>query len=156
MALSAALVEEFTELLTHYPDKRSALIPALHRVQEEHGGWIAPEQMEDLATFLGLSPVEVFGVVSFYPMFRTRPRGRHLVNVCHNISCELRGAPELIAKVCEVTGASVGGTSADGRFTVATVECQGACTAAPMFEMDGVYHENLDAAAAERILRGAR
>ena len=156
MALSAALVKEFTELLTHYPDKRSALIPALHRVQEEHGGWIAPEQMEDLAAFLELSPVEVFGVVSFYPMFRTRPRGRHLVNVCHNISCELRGAPALLQKVCAVTGASVGGTSADGRFTVATVECQGACTAAPMFEMDGVYHENLDDAQVERILGGAR
>jgi len=155
MALPEKLRSEFDELLTHYPDKRSALIPALHRVQEENEGWLSPELLEALAGYLELEPVEVFGVATFYPMFRTAPRGRHLVNICHNISCELRGAPDIVAKVCELTGAEVGDTSPDGRFTVATVECQGACTAAPMFEMDGRYHENLDEAAVEKILREA-
>ncbi len=156
MSLPDKLVREFEELLGHYPDKRSALIPALHRVQEENGGWISPELMEALAAFLDLEPVEVFGVVTFYPMFRTRPRGRHLINICHNISCDLRGAERVIEKVCELTGAHVGGASPDGRFQVATVECQGACTAAPMFEMDGTFHENLDDAAIERILGGVQ
>jgi NADH-quinone oxidoreductase subunit E len=98
----------------------------------------------------------VFGVASFYPMFRLAPRGKHLVSVCHNISCTLRGAEELLAHVCKVTGASVGGTSADGKFTVVRVECQGACANAPMFDLDGVYHEDLDDKKAEHILRSVK
>ena len=88
-------------------------------------------------------------------MFRLRPVGKHVVSVCHNVSCDLRGAGELLERVCAVTGARPGGTSPDGKFTVARVECQGACTAAPMFDLDGTFHENLDPASAERILRSA-
>ncbi len=156
MALSPQLVSEFDELVTHYPERRAGLIPALHRCQEENGGWLSPETIEDLAAYFGLEPVEVFGVASFYPMFRMTPRGKHLVSVCHNISCTLRGAEELLGHVCKVTGAPVGGTSADGEFTVVRVECQGACANAPMFDLDGVYHEDLDPAKAEQILRRAR
>ncbi len=154
MALAPTLVTEFDELVTHYPEKRAALIPALHRIQEENAGWISPEHMEDCATYFGLEPVEVWGVVSFYPMFRTTPPGKHLVNVCHNISCELRGARDVVERVCSVTGASVHGTSPDGRFTVETVECQGACANAPMMEIGGEYHEDLDAEKIQRILGG--
>ena len=156
MALPQKLVDEFNVLATRYPERRAALIPALHRCQEELGGWISPQTMEDVAAYFALEPVEVFGVVTFYPMFRTTPRGKHLVGVCHNISCTLRGAEDLLAKVCEVTGAKVHGTSADGKFTVERVECQGACANAPMFDLDGVYHEDLDAQKAEQILRNAR
>jgi NADH-quinone oxidoreductase subunit E len=156
MALSKQLVDEFTTLVTHYPDRRAALIPALHRCQEEAGGWLSPTAIEDLAAFFGMEPVDVFGVATFYPMFRLTPRGRHLVSVCHNISCTLRGAEELLAHVCHVTGAPVGGTSPDGKFTVTRVECQGACANAPMFDLDGEYHEDLDLPRAEQILRSAR
>jgi NADH-quinone oxidoreductase subunit E len=154
MALPAALVQEFEELVRKYPERRAGLIPALHRCQEELGGWISPETMEDLAAFFGLEPVEVYGVASFYPMFKLKPQGRHVIGVCHNISCDLRGAQEILEHVCQRTGARVGGTSADGRFTVATLECQGACTNAPMFDLDGVYHEDLDAAKVDAILGG--
>jgi NADH-quinone oxidoreductase subunit E len=85
MALPDKLVAEFNELVTHYPERRAGLIPALHRCQEELGGWLSPQVIEDLAAFFGLEPVEVFGVATFYPMFRLTPRGRHLVSVCHNI-----------------------------------------------------------------------
>lgn len=156
MALPAELVAEFDELVTHYPERRAALIPALHRCQEELGGWISPETMESCASYFELEPVEVYGVVSFYPMFRLTPPGRHVVKVCHNVSCELRGAPELLEEVCRVTGASNHGTSGDGRFSVETVECQGACTAAPMFDLDGVYHENLAPTDVQRILGGCK
>jgi NADH-quinone oxidoreductase subunit E len=114
--------------------------------------WLSPATIEDCAAFFGLEPVEVFGVASFYPMFRLSPPGRHVVSICHNISCDLRGADEIVAEVCRVTGAPVHGTSPDGRFSVELVECQGACTSAPMFDLDGVYHENLDRAAVARIL----
>lgn len=152
MALPEALVAEFDLMVQKYPERRSALIPAIHRCQEELGGWVSPDTMEDLAAYFGLEPIDVWGVVTFYPMFRTKPPGKHVVSVCHNISCDLRGAEDIIAKVCEVTGAKVGQTSADGKFTVERVECQGACANAPMFDLDGVYHEDLDNAKVAKIL----
>ena len=126
MALPEALARELEALARNYPQKRAALIPALHRCQEQLGGWISPETMEDLAAFFDLEPVEVFGVASFYPMFHLQPVGKHVVSVCHNISCDLRGADEIVEEACRVTNAPVEGTSPDGRFTVLTVECQGA------------------------------
>jgi NADH-quinone oxidoreductase subunit E len=154
MALSQALRAEIEELTTHYPHRQAALIPALHRCQEEHGGWLSPEVLEALAELLGLEPIEVYGIASFYPMFHLRPVGKHVVGICRNISCDLRGAEELIDKVCQLTGARPGGTSPDGRFSVELLECQGACTAAPMLDLDGTYHENLDAERVEQILGG--
>jgi NADH-quinone oxidoreductase subunit E len=156
MALPQKLTDEFDVLVTHYPERRAGLIPALHRCQEELGGWLSPQTIEDVAAYFRLEPVEVFGVATFYPMFRLKPRGRHFVSVCHNISCTLRGADELLAHVCQVTGAPAGGTSPDGKFTVVRVECQGACANAPMFDLDGRYHEDLDPAKAEAILRSAK
>jgi NADH-quinone oxidoreductase subunit E len=156
MALSQPLLDEIERLTAKYPERRAALIPALHRCQEELGGFISPEAMEELARVLGLEPIEVYGVASFYPMFRLRPRGRHLVSICHNISCTLRGAEDVIEQVCRITGAAVGETSPDGRFTVVRVECQGACANAPMLDLDGVYHEDLDAKKVERVLGAAR
>jgi NADH-quinone oxidoreductase subunit E len=152
MALPETLVRELDELVTHYPEKRAALIPALHRCQEELGGWVSPQIMEDLAAYFDLEPVEVYGVASFYPMFHLKPVGAHVLSICRNISCDLRGADEIVSRVCARTGASVGGNSADSRFYVETVECQGACTAAPMMVVDGVFHEDLDEAAVDRIL----
>jgi NADH-quinone oxidoreductase subunit E len=154
MGLPRELVAELEELVKRYPERRAALIPALHRCQEELGGWIAPETMEAVAEYFELEPVEVYGVVSFYPMFRLRPPGKHVVSICHNISCALRGADLVIAQVCALTGAEVHGTSPDGKFTVETVECQGACANAPMFDLDGEYHEDLDAQKVARILGG--
>ena len=152
--LPEELRKEYEELCTHYPERQAALIPALHRCQEELGGWLSPEVLEACAEVFGLEPVEVYGVASFYPMFHLRPRGRHLVGVCHNVSCDLRGARGILGKVCEVTGAPAGGTSPDGKFTVVAVECQGACANAPMIDLDGTYHEDLTEEKVETLLRG--
>ena len=151
MALPQDLVREFDELVKNYPERRAALIMALHRCQET-SGWISPDTMEDLAAYFGLEPVEVYGVASFYPMFHLRPVGRHVVSICHNISCDLRGAQDVIAQVCKITGAPLHGTSQDGRWTVKTAECAGACANAPMFDLDGVYHEDLDTDKVAKIL----
>jgi len=156
MAFPEQLAREFEELASHYPDRKAALIPALHRCQEELGGWISPEIMESCAEFFGLEPVEVYGVVSFYPMFRLSPPGKHVVGICRNISCDLRGATDIIEQVCELTGAPLGGTSADGAFTVSVLECQGACANAPMFDLDGEYFEDLDSERVKKILGGLR
>jgi NADH-quinone oxidoreductase subunit E len=152
--LSEPLYAELEELVRHYPERRAALIPALHRCQEELGGWLSPDTLEACAEFFGLEPVEVFGVASFYPMFHLRPVGEHLVGVCHNVSCALRGAEDVLREVCRLTGARPGDVSPDGCFGVARLECQGACTAAPMLVLDGEFHENLDPADVERVLAG--
>ena len=154
--LPEALVKEFEELITHYPEKRAALIPALHRCQEELGGWLSPEALEACAEMFELEPVEVFGVASFYPMFQLRPCGKNFIGICHNISCDLRGAQDIARKACEITKAPYGGTSEDGRFTVVGLECQGACTAAPMMVLNGEYHENLTEGQVERLLGGVK
>ena len=150
--LPAGLRAEFTELVGHYPERQAALIPALHRCQEELGGWLSPDTLEACAAFFGLEPVEVFGVASFYPMFHLAPVGKHVVSVCRNISCDLRGADGILEEVCRVTRAEPHATSADGKFSVETVECQGACANAPMMDVDGTYHEDLDAGKVREIL----
>ena len=81
MALPEKLISELNELVKNYPEKRAALIPFLHRCQEELGGWISPEIMEDCAEYFGLEPVEIYGVASFYPMFYLKPVGRHVISV---------------------------------------------------------------------------
>jgi NADH-quinone oxidoreductase subunit E len=153
MALSDAFKAELEELCSHYPRRRAGLIPALHRAQAQQG-WLAPETLEDLAAFFELEPVEVYGVASFYPMFHLEPVGQHVISVCHNISCALRGAEQILAHVCQRTGARPGrkGTSPDGRFTVLRVECQGACANAPMLEVGGEYYEDLDLAKVDQVL----
>ena len=156
MALPETLRLEFDVLVRNYPDRRAGLIPALHRCQEELGGWISPETMENCAEFFGLEPVEVYGVVSFYPMFRLSPPGKHVVGICRNVSCDLRGAQDIIEQVCKLTGAKLGGTSPDGEFTVTVLECQGACANAPMFDLDGAYFEDLDRERVEKILGGLK
>lgn len=155
MALPPKIVRELDELVKNYPQKRAALIMALHLCQDEMGGWISPQIMEDLAAYFALEPVEVYGVASFYPMFHMRPVGRHVVSICHNISCDLRGAQDVIAQVCRLTKAPLSGTSPDGKWTVKAVECQGACANAPMLDLDGTYHEDLDEAKVARVLGGA-
>ena len=152
--LPEALINELNELVKNYPEKRAALIPALHRCQEEMGGWISPETMEMVAEYFELEPVEVYGVASFYPMFKLRPVGKHVIGICENLSCDLRGAQDIIERVCERTGAQVGGTSEDGRFTVELLQCQGACANAPMFDLDGVFHEDLSPEKVDGILGG--
>ena len=154
MALPEKLVREFEELVSHYPQRQAGLIPALHRCQEELGGWISPETMEACAEFFELEPVEVYGIASFYPMFRLSPPGEHVIGICQNIACNLRGAEDLISQVSKLTGAPVGGTSKDKKFTVTRLECQGACTNAPMFDLDGVYFEDLTPEKVEQILGG--
>ncbi|MFN0150517.1 MAG: NADH-quinone oxidoreductase subunit NuoE [bacterium] len=142
MEFSAASRAEFEALLTRYPTKEAALLPTLWLVQRQEG-WISESSMEYVAGLLGISPVKVFSVVSFYTMYYTRPMGRHVIQVCRNLSCSLLGARELIAHIEDRIGARVGETTADGRYSLLTVECLGSCGTAPMMQVNDDYHENL-------------
>ncbi len=154
MALPDELLSEFDALRECYPHARAVLIPALHRCQEELGGWLSPETIGDLAEYFEMEAIEVYAVASFYPMFFLKPVGRHVVSVCRNISCDLRGSDEILARAAAKTGAGAGETSADGKFYLESVECQGACANAPMMVVDGVYHEDLAPEDVDRILGG--
>lgn len=151
--LTPELRAEFDELVARYPQRRAALIPILHRVQEERG-WISNEAMAAVADYLGIAPVDVLGVVTFYPMFRRQPAGRHVVSVCKNISCHLTGAETILAAIERRFGVRPGETTADQRFTLQSVQCLGACGYGPMMDVDGTYHEHLTPEKAVEILEG--
>ena len=152
-ALSTETRARIDAEIAKYPQKRGALLPALHLVQAERG-WISPEQAAELAAVFGIRPVEVLEVVSFYNMFYDRPQGRHHVYVCTNLPCSLRGARTLLAELEAHLGVRAGETTRDGRVTLGHEECLGACAYAPMLRVDDVYHENLDAEQALAIVDG--
>ena len=122
-----------------YPEPRSAVLPALRAAQEEHG-WLSPTAMEQVAAVMQVTPAYLESVASFYDMLELRPRGRHTIYVCTNLSCQLRGARDLLGALAEATGAPVGGSSADGRFHLRSSECLGACDLAPMASIDERYY----------------
>jgi NADH-quinone oxidoreductase subunit E len=114
-----------------YPEKRSALIPALHLAQNEVG-YLPQEIQNEVAALFGIEPNEVNAVVTFYDMFYEKPIGKHLIHVCKNLSCMLRGSDQLMGKLCQKLQIKPGETTSDGRFTVIPSECLAACDRAPM------------------------
>ena len=150
---SEAQLAEVHRLQALYPDPRGALLPALHLAQEAFGH-ISLETEEYVAGLFNLSPAHVHEVVTFYTLyFRERP-GRHVVAVCHNLSCHLAGAPAIIAHLKTRLGVAPGETTADGRVTLLSVECLCACEAAPMMQVDDRYELNLTPAKVDQILGG--
>lgn len=127
----------------HYPERRSAVMPALDLAQEELGH-LTEEAMTDVAGALGLDPGYVEGVATFYTLFHTRPVGEHRLYMCTNLSCSLRGASELVSHALRAIGVErVEEVSGDGLFSIEEVECLGACEYAPMMRLDGAYHYDL-------------
>ena len=153
VSFSEAQLGEVRRLQSLYPDARGALLPVLHMAQETFGH-ISLEVEEYVATLFGLSPAHVHEVVTFYTLyFRERP-GRHVVAVCHNLSCHLAGAPGILAHVKQRLGIDPGETTEDGRVTFLAVECLCACEAAPMMQVDDRYELNLTPTTVDRILEG--
>lgn len=134
--------ERFEKILTRYPEKQGALLPALGLAQELRGH-ISPETMAEVAEMLGLSEAYVRGVTSFYTMYNKRPVGRFLIQVCTNISCNLCGGDEVLEAFLEHTGTELGETSQDGLFTVMEVECLAACGFPTAVQINSKYFENV-------------
>lgn len=151
MVISEATRSAIDAEIAKYPQKRGALLAALHLVQREHGH-IAPEAAKALAELFEIRPIEVMEVVTFYNMFFDRPHGRHQVRVCTNLPCSLRGARQLVHALERHLGIEAGETTADGRIHLGHEECLGACAWAPMMRIDDTYYEDLDAEKAKQIL----
>jgi NADH-quinone oxidoreductase subunit E len=150
---SAEQLAEVRRLQGLYPDKRGALLPVLHLAQDTFG-YISLEIAEYVGTLFDLSAAHVHEVVTFYTMFFQKPRGRHIVAVCHNLSCHLLGAKGIIEHLKERLGVEPGETTADGKVTFLTVECLCACEQAPMMQVDDRYEGLLTADKVDGILRG--
>jgi NADH-quinone oxidoreductase E subunit len=136
-----------------YPDKRAALLPVLHMAQDTFG-YISLEIEEYVGTLFDLSAAHVHEVVTFYTMYFQKPNGRHIVAVCHNLSCHLLGAKGIIEHLKERLGVEPGETTSDGKVTLLTVECLCACEQAPMMQVDDRYEGLLTADKVDSILRG--
>ena len=153
--LSPEQLAEVRRLQSLYPDKRGALLPVLQLAQGTFG-YISLEVEEYVAKLFDLTPAHVHEVVTFYTLYFQQPKGRHVVAVCHNLSCHLAGAPLILAHVKERLGIDVGETTEDGRITLQAVECLCACEAAPMMQVDDRYELNLTPDKCDRVLEALR
>jgi NADH-quinone oxidoreductase subunit E len=133
------------KIIKRYPEgkHKSALLPILHIAQAEFGGWLSPETMDYVGSVLNIKPIEVYEVASFYSMFNLKPVGKCLLEVCRTSSCWVRGAEDVVNYLEKKLGVKEGETTADGMFTIKTVECLGSCGSAPMLQCGASYHENL-------------
>jgi len=152
--LNEAQERELTDILGRYPNKMAACIPALHLCQNANGNWLSAEAIQFVADRLELSTAHVKGVVTFYSLFNEHPPGKHQVWVCRTLSCALRGSDAILEHCQKRLGVAVGGTTADGRFTLRTAECLASCGTAPMMQVDKTYYETLTPEKVDHILAG--
>ena len=150
-----ALVAEIDELITHYPVKRSAGLMLLHAFQDRYG-YVSRQAVEWIATRLDLQPINVYELVTFYPMLQTRPVGKYHLRVCRTLSCALGGSYELHEHFCRKLGLDPAAhgpqTTKDGKFTVEFVECLASCGTAPVMMCNESFHEKVTPQRAEQIL----
>jgi NADH-quinone oxidoreductase subunit E len=151
MRFSEEFETRFTEMLTHYPTKRSALVPTLLYAQDEIGS-LSDEVIAELAGRLDLTELEVRNVISYYSMLTTKPRGKYNVQVCTNIACMLRGGEEILHHCKKKLGIGHKGTTEDGLFSLEEVECIGACSWAPAVQVNYDFHENLTIEKTDKVL----
>jgi NADH-quinone oxidoreductase subunit E len=149
--LSSQAKEHIAGLRAMYPQRQSALLPALYVAQGEIG-YLPDDALDEVATLLDLPVTEVGSVASFYTMFYRHPVGKNILSLCTNLSCHLLGADTMAAYLSEKLGVGNGGTTADGQFTLEFVECIGACDYAPAMLVNGELHGNLNKESIDRLL----
>jgi NADH-quinone oxidoreductase subunit E len=151
------LVPEFEKLRERFPAgfESSLVLPCLRRIQEDRG-YVADSDIEELAAFLSVPQIQIEEVLSFYTQFRRKPIGRWHLQFCHNVSCSMNGAENVLGHVERKLGIKPGQTTPDGRYTLSTVECLGSCGTAPMMMVNDGYHENLTLAKLDELLQGLK
>ena len=149
------LEAEVNELISHYPVKRAASLMVLHAIQE-HFGWISSEAVQWTAKKLELQPINVFEILTFYPMLRQEPMGKYQIKVCRTLSCALGGAYELREHLCKKLGLDAHAhgpqTTKDGKFTVEFVECLASCGTAPVMMCNDAFYEGVSHKKADEIV----
>lgn len=141
------------ELKKRYPTTKALTLPVLWMAQEQFG-WISRETMQYVADLLNLPAHHIYGVITFYTMFNTKPVGKHHLQVCTNVSCQLRGAERISSHICNRLGIRFGETTADKKFSIIEAECLGSCGTAPMMQVNDEYYENLSEEKIDELLAG--
>ena len=147
-------LDKVNELIHRYPEgkSKSALLPILHLAQQEFGGWLDVTTMDYVASLLNLQPIEVYEVATFYTMYNLKPVGKYIFEVCQTGPCMLNWSDQIIDYIKQKLNINVGETTADGMFTLKTVECLGACGYAPMMQMGKIYKEHLTPEKIDQII----
>lgn len=153
-SFSPEVLEKVHALIRRYPAGRqkSALLPVLHIAQEELGGYLTVDSMDYVASLLGLQPIEVYEVATFYSMFHLEPVGKYVIEVCRTSPCAITGGEDILQYLQEKLQIKTGETTADGLFTLKAVECLGACGNAPVMQVNTEFYENLTRDKIDRIL----
>jgi NADH-quinone oxidoreductase subunit E len=150
---SEANENKLDKIITRYPVKRSAILPALFIAQEEHG-YVTDDDVKYIADRLDMRVNEVEEVVTFYTMYSRKPIGKYKLQVCRTVSCWLRGAEEITERIQHKLGCGIGETTLDGKFTLMEVECLGYCDLAPCMQVNFEYHEKVTPDRVEEIISG--
>ena len=147
---------EIDRWIAKYPPewKQSAVMAALRIVQDDNGGWLTTELMDDVAAYLEMPPIAVYEVATFYSMYELKPVGKHKICVCTNVSCMINRADVIVEHLEKRLGIGFGEVTEDGRFSLKEVECLGACGGAPMMQIGKQYYENLTPEIVDAILEG--
>lgn len=154
--LTQAMQDELSQrYLPRFENTLAALLPALHMIQHEYH-WIPPQAMEEIASFLKLSPADVMDTATFYEEYALAPRGRHVVGVCRSIACEFCGQPQVTQAIKDALGIDVGETTPDDRVCLVELECLGSCGTAPVALIDEELHEQLTPERAAELVRQVR
>ena len=158
MQFSEEKLNKISELISRYPEgkHKSALLPVLHMAQQEFGGWLDVPVMDYVASVLNIEPIEVYEVASFYSMYNLNPVGKYMFEVCQTGPCMISGSDNIINYIKEKLNIGVGETTADGMFTLKTVECLGACGYAPMMQLGKIYKEHLTKEKVDAIIEECR
>jgi NADH-quinone oxidoreductase subunit E len=147
---------EIDRWIAKYPPewKQSAVMAALRIVQDDNGGWLTTELMNDVAAYLEMPAIAVYEVATFYSMYELKPVGKHKICVCTNVSCMINKADVIVDHLQDKLGIGFGEVTDDGRFSLKEVECLGACGGAPMMQIGKQYYENLTPEIVDAILEG--
>jgi NADH-quinone oxidoreductase subunit E len=151
------LIPEFEALRARFPAgfESSLVLPCLRRIQEDRG-YVADADIDALVDYLGVPRIQIEEVLSFYGQFRRQPVGRWHIQACRNVSCSLMGAERVVQRLTEKLGVAPGETTADGRFTLSTVECLASCGTAPVVMVNETYHENISPEKIDALLESLR
>lgn len=152
MLSSEALAQIDRERAKYPPEQAQSAVMAALRIAQEEKGWLSTETMDYVAEILGMQPIQVYEVATFYHYYQLKPVGRHRLEVCGSVSCWLCGSDKILDYLRQKLGVEVGETTPDGRFTLREVECLGACVGAPMMQVGNTYYENLTPERIDEIL----
>jgi NADH-quinone oxidoreductase E subunit len=155
LEFSPETLKKFEQTVARYPKKEAAMLPVLQLAQQEFG-YLGSEAIAYVAKLMDQSPARVHGIVSFYTMLYTKPMGRHHIQICRTLPCELRGSDRITSCIKGALGLDIGQTSPDGKFTLSEVECLASCGTAPMMQINDDYYENLTEEKVTEILERLR